>query len=176
LQSIANILFFKGVWFGSLFGAGTGRPWLGLILLCGFAGWHFAHSRHREADVWLLGAAALTGFLLDTLFLQLGVLDYAAPLPSTQLAPFWIVVMWMNFALTLNVSMRWLQGRYALSALLGAVGGPLAYIAGVELDAAAWGMDTTNALVVIAAAWALAVPTLSGLAHRMVLRTETVPA
>ncbi len=176
MQSIANILFFKGVWFGSLFGAGTGRPWLGLVLLCAFAAWHFAHSRHREADLWLLGAAALTGLLLDTLFLQLGVLDYAHPLPSSQLAPFWIVVMWMNFALTLNLSMRWLQGRYLLSAALGLIGGPLAYIAGVELGAADWGMRTVNALVVIGIAWALAVPLLSGFAHRMVLRAASVPA
>ena len=133
-------------------------------------------AQTKATPGWLLAAAALTGLLLDTLFLQFGVLDYAHPLPSSEMAPFWIVVMWMNFALTLNLSMRWLQGRYALAAVLGLVGGPLAYIAGVELGAADWGMDMTSALVVIGIAWALAVPLLSGFARRMVLRAEMIPA
>ena len=164
MHSLANILFFKGVWLGSLIGAGTGRPWLGLALLAAFGTWHFAHSRHRLVDAGLLAAAGLTGLVLDTIFLRTGVLEYAQPFPSSDYAPFWIVVMWMNFALTLNLSMRWLQGRALLAAVFGLLGGPLAYLAGVKLHAAQWGVSPESALLTIGLAWAIAVPLLSSLA------------
>jgi hypothetical protein len=176
LPSLVNLLFFKGVWLGSLIGAGSGRPWLGLLLLSGFLVWHLFHSEHRRVDLYLLAAAGVTGLVLDTLFLQLGVLNYAHPLPSADLAPFWIVLMWMNFALTLNLSMRWLQGRYWLAAAMGLAGGPLAYIAGVELGAAQWAMTTGSALLVIGLAWSLAVPLLAGFAHRLMSRPAAIPA
>jgi hypothetical protein len=43
--------------------------------------------------------------------------------------------MWIAFATTLNVSMRWLRGRPELALLFGAVGGPLAFYAGERLGA-----------------------------------------
>jgi len=161
VKGIVNIVLFKAVWLGSLVGAGSGRPWLGLMLLAGFALVHFRLTPNPRADAWLLGAAAVCGLCLDTLFAQAGLLDYAQPLPVDGMAPFWIVVMWMNFALTLNVSMRWLQGRPWLAVLLGAAGGPLAYVAGVSLGAAAWVAPPQTALTLIGIAWAVAVPALT---------------
>ena len=49
------------------------------------------------------------------------------------LAPYWIVALWMLFATTLNVTFRWLQPRPALAAALGAVFGPVSYIAGAAV-------------------------------------------
>ena len=64
-----------------------------------------------------------------------GWLEYPSGILLSNTAPHWIVAMWVLFASTLNVSLRWLRGRWALATLLGAVAGPLAYYGGAGLGA-----------------------------------------
>jgi hypothetical protein len=82
------------------------------------------------------------------------------------LAPYWIVAMWGLFATTLNLSMSWLRGRQWLAALLGAVGGPLAYLAGARLGGLQM-PDPVLALAVQALGWAVLLPVLNRLAERL---------
>ncbi|MCC5793154.1 MAG: DUF2878 domain-containing protein [Chromatiales bacterium] len=162
----ANFVLFQVVWLLSLLGAGNGLPWLGAAAFTLFAAWHLGGSRTRGADLRLLLVAALAGLFVDTFYVQAGLLSYSAPLPVDGLAPFWILIMWMNFALTVNESLNWLHGRPWLAAALGAVGGPLAYWAGIGLGAAALTGDALLAFIVLALSWGLAVPLLFSLAAR----------
>lgn len=167
LNALINFFGFQSVWFLSLFGAGTHRSWLGAIALLAFTAWHFRAVPNPRAEFVIVLVACAVGFVVDTAFIQANLLAYAEPLPFAAVAPYWILGMWVNFALTLNGSMRWLHGRYLLSALLGAIGGPLAYVAGIRLGAAEL---LSSGLVVygaLAGVWALAVPLL-------VLATERV--
>jgi hypothetical protein len=161
---VANVVGFHLVWFLSLYGAGRGQAWLGAAVLLPFVGWHLRSGVAWRAELAVAAAAALTGFLADSLFAQTGILRYAAPWPVPGLAPAWIVVMWINFALTLNVALRWLRGRGVLAAVLGGLGGPFAYIAGVRLDAATLAAAPVMAYAVIALVWAVAVPALVAVA------------
>jgi hypothetical protein len=72
----------------------------------------------------------------------------------------------MLFATTLNVSLRWLRGRPLLGALLGAVGGPLAYLAGAKLGGIEL-LEPALALSALAAGWALLLPLLQRLATEL---------
>jgi len=156
----ANLLFFKAVWLTSLVGAGSGRPWLGAVLMAAFLAWHFSTTETRQADAGLMALAATAGFAIDTSFIHTRIFAYSEPVPFDGIAPFWILVMWMNFALTLNLSLRWLHGRRLAAMLLGAVGGPLAYLAGIKLGAAELTADPLLAAVSVGVAWAVAVPLL----------------
>lgn len=160
LRALANFIGFQSVWFFSLFGAGSQRAWLGALALGAFTVWHFATAANPRADVLLVIVACVVGFIVDTAFIQLHLLNYAEPLPFRAVAPYWIIGMWVNFALTLNGSMRWLHGRYVLSAALGAIGGPLAYVAGVRLGAASLVASAPVVYGALAVAWSVAVPLL----------------
>ncbi len=70
--------------------------------------------------------------------------------------------MWMIFATTINVSLRWLKGQIALSALLGAIAGPFAYWAGSQLGGV-WMVEPLFATVALALGWATAMPLLISL-------------
>jgi hypothetical protein len=72
-----------------------------------------------------MGAAAVIGMLLDSARIWSGLVAFAAPLPFAWLAPDWILVLCLAFALPLNHSMAALQGRPRIAAALGPVGGPL---------------------------------------------------
>jgi hypothetical protein len=167
VRGLVNFFGFQSVWFLSLFGAGTQRSWLGAVALAAFTLWHFSTAANPRADLVLVAVACAVGFIVDTAFIQAHLLAYAEPLPFAAVAPYWILGMWINFALTLNGSMRWLHGRYLLAAGLGAIGGPLAYMAGVRLGAAELLAGGTVVYGSLAVAWAIAVPLL-------VLATERV--
>ena len=160
LRAIVNFVGFQSVWFLSLFGAGTHRSWLGAVALAVFTAWHFRSAHNPRAELVLVAIAGMVGLVVDTIFIQTHLLAYAEPLPFAAVAPYWILGMWINFALTLNGSMRWLHGRYWLAAALGAIGGPLAYAAGVKLGAAVLLAGDVVVYGVLAVAWAIAVPLL----------------
>ena len=64
-----------------------------------------------------------------------------------------MVSLWIAFATTLNHSLRWLVNRPVAAALCGAIGGPLAYLAGAKLGALTIGAPLP-AIALIAVLWA----------------------
>jgi hypothetical protein len=73
--------------------------------------------------------------------------------------------MWMLFATTLNVSLRWLR-RFPLAAIaLGAIGGPLAYWGGARLGAMEFTAPVA-ATAALAIGWGALTPFLVWLARR----------
>ena len=74
--------------------------------------------------------------------------------------------MWMLFATTLNVSMRWLRGRPVLAAVFGFLGGPASYIAGQKLGGIML-VSQPAALSALAIGWAIIMPTLMWLSENL---------
>ena len=74
--------------------------------------------------------------------------------------------MWALFSTTLNVSMAWLKNRLVLASVMGAVFGPLSYLAGQRLGAIEL-LDTRSAIVALAMIWALVMPVLTYAAARL---------
>jgi Protein of unknown function (DUF2878) len=74
--------------------------------------------------------------------------------------------MWVLFASTLNVSLRWLRGRWTLAALLGAMAGPLAYYGGAKLGGVVIS-EPVLAFTALAIGWAAFVPLLIRLSTRL---------
>jgi hypothetical protein len=77
-----------------------------------------------------------------------------------------MVALWVLFATTFNASLRWLRGRPLLAMALGAVGGPLAYLAGAQLGAISF-PELASGLAVQAAGWTLLMPLLMRIADRL---------
>jgi tetrahydromethanopterin S-methyltransferase subunit D len=73
-----------------------------------------------------------------------------------------MVMLWVNLATTLSVSMGWLRGRYVRATLFGGIGGPVAYYSGAKL-AAMTAMPDLPGFLGIGLAWAIALPLLYGL-------------
>ena len=67
-------------------------------------------------------------------------------------------MLWMIFAITLNHSLVWLKNRISLSVIFGAIGGPLAYLAGEKLGAII--ITQQLSLVLLSIGWALITPFL----------------
>ncbi len=83
--------------------------------------------------------------------------------------------MWLVFATTLNVSLRWLRGLPLAALGLGAVGGPLAYWGGERLGAMTFVVPVA-ATAAIAVGWVVLTPVLVRLARRFDGYAPAAPA
>lgn len=171
-----NIIGYQLVWMTTVGGAAHGLWWAGMPVLAVFAAWQWRASSVPWADLKLVLIAAVIGFAVDSAFAASQLLHYQTPLPSTLLAPIWILVLWMGFALTLNHSMQFLRGHMVWAVAFGAIGGPVAYLAAdrfwgaVRFDQPMW-----QVIVALALAWAIVTPVLVASADHL-SRAEAVPA
>jgi hypothetical protein len=175
MSMLINFIAFQVGWFACVLGAANGMPWLGPIVVTAAVALHLARARRPLPELWLVCCAMVFGLVADSLLLATGWLSYPAGLWLPGLAPYWIVAMWALFATTLNVSMGWMRGRPLLTFLMGAVGGPLSYLAGQKLGA----IDLNPpgyALAALALAWGVAMPLLMWLSGRLDgVREPSVP-
>lgn len=161
-----NLAGYQLVWLAAVMWAAAGRPWLAVAVALVFALLQWLASAQRHSDLRLVAAALLLGVVLDGALAAAGILHYASATPAL-LAPLWILAIWVAFAMTLNHSLGFLRGRSWLAALLGAVGGPLAYLGAADgFGALAWVAPRPQALVVLAIGWAIAMATLAVLVQR----------
>ena len=175
---ILNVLAAQIGWFGSVFGGAHQMPWIGLLAALVALSIHFFYARRPAEELILILSCAAIGAIFDSALVAAGWVGYYSGQFSDVMAPYWIITMWMLFATTLNVSMRWLRGRATLAAIFGLIGGPLAYIGGEKLG----GIDLVNqfaALAALAIGWAVMMPILVWLAETFDGMSETsarVPA
>ena len=158
MKNLINIASFQGVWFASVLGAAHGHPWLGALVLVPFLGWQLRTSADPGYDLRALLVLGVAGLMIDSVYPLLGSLSYSSPWPSPNLAPAWLVLMWVNLALTLNHSLAWLRRRYLLTALFGGIGGTLSYWAGARLGAMQLHWPASTVVPLIGAVWALLLP------------------
>lgn len=164
---VANVVAFQLGWLACVLGAAAGRPWLGPLVALPVLAFHLRSAARPTVELALLAAAGLTGLVLDSLLVLAGRLAFTQGVLAPGLAPYWMVALWLLFATTFNVSLRWLRIRPAIAALLGAVGGPLAYLAGARVGAAEVLEPAWATHLAVALAYALATPLLLALARRL---------
>ena len=171
-RKAANVALFQAAWFAAVLGAARGMLWLGPLVMIPTLAVHLLLQEDRQAEVKLLLAAGVLGFIFDTAFVAGGVFTPLQHLFPRPLSPPWMICLWLNFAATLNVSMAWLRGRYLLAALFGAIGGPLAYYSGARLGATET-LPTTTGMLLLAVGWGAMTPLLVWLARIFSSKTET---
>ena len=164
-KTILNILLFQAAWFVTIFAAGTGYPYIGLLYTIIWMFFHFSFFvKNRFAEWNLLLFAALLGYVFDSLMVYLGVFVFPAEAMLGAPSTIWMVALWINLAATLNFSMSWLKGRLLLASLLASIAGPATYYAGSRFDAI--NMQASWSLYAIALQWFVAMPLLLWFSQR----------
>jgi hypothetical protein len=102
------------------------------------------------------------GAAIESIFAAAHVTAYQSADLMLGLAPVWMAGLWALLSTTLDVSLRWLRGRWLLGITLGAAAGAMSYAGGARLGALS--LPRGYSLWVIAAVWGLALPLLIQLA------------
>lgn len=148
-SQIVNALLFQLGWFACIFGAKY--PWLLLVALA-CLGAHFTWVARWRVEGRLVARVALFGCALDTFLLNLGVFDFAS---DSRLVPAWLALLWALFATTLNHCLAWSARPWWRACLLGAIAGPLAYLAGSQLAGLSLPLGTLPTLLLLTPLWAV---------------------
>jgi hypothetical protein len=165
MHVLANAVAFKLVWAAAILGAANLSPWLGVWAAAAVLTGHLWAVPNKHQELRLVLLTALIGFSSDSLFAATGMLQYSSGQFATWMGPVWILGLWIAFGTTLNVSFRWPQNRWMLASMLGAVSGPMSYMAGSKMGAVSFG-DPTLAMISLSATWAVLLPTLLALAAK----------
>jgi len=170
---LVDVVCYQLGWFSCVLGAAHHHAWAGVTAAVALTVFHLAllESPARQwQEIRLVVAVMVAGLLVDGTLSALGWVRYPQGQPAPFVPPVWMLCLWMLFATLLPGALAWLRGRPVLAALLGALGGPLAYLAGERLGAIALGEGVAPlvGLAVLAVAWAVVIPLLVRLSERLV--------
>ncbi|WP_194790832.1 DUF2878 domain-containing protein [Pseudomonas sp. UFMG81] len=155
---VANALWLQAGWWGCVLGAR--QPWLLGVVVAGLAV-HLGLCRHLSEEVRTVLRIGILGCLLDSLLGALGVFAFTqSPLPA------WLALLWLVLASGLRHSLAWAHRPLWRGVLAGALGGPLAYLAGAPLAGVELPLGPTATALILAPIWALWLPLCLHLAAR----------
>ena len=164
----ANWFWFYVGFVAALSGSNMKYPGSGPVVIVGWLTGHLVNAKHPRGEIKLLFASAGIGYVLDSIITLMGVLKFHEPAHWGWPIPLWMVMMWPNFAGTLNSSMKWLRGRYQVGAIMGAIAGPFSYYGGVKWGSVDLGWSYWGSMIVIGIEWAFAMPLLLWLSAKWV--------
>lgn len=156
---LINFIGFQVAWFSCVLMAAKDQPSVGIYVVLLVVLLHLYLINNRLRNLSLLIIVTIIGSAWDSLLTSQGILVFSNGIISNKLAPSWIIAMWLGFATTLNVSLRWLYQRYFLAFILGLIAGPLAYQSGAALGAVSI-PNTMMANIYLAGGWAIIMPLL----------------
>jgi hypothetical protein len=156
-----QVALFQIVWFACAIGASSGSSWPGLLTAAVAIGVHLAAVSDCGRALKVIAICAVAGIVFETLLVASGAVRYAAPWPSPAFAPAWIVALWATLGMTLDATRRLLAAvKVPMLAALGAIFGPLSYLAGARLGALDLGPSPIPSLIAVSAVWAAVLPLL----------------
>ncbi|WDE04190.1 DUF2878 domain-containing protein [Thalassomonas viridans] len=142
---LINALVFNLMWFGCIY---WGNPFSLLVPV--WAVLHLRFSRNSKLESRYVLLVTILGTTIDSLLMNFGVFDFAQ---TGFIVPFWLIMIWLSFALTLNSSLKFLQRHTLIQFLAGAVFPPLSYFAGYALGAVSFGYSTLFTLLLLSLIW-----------------------
>ncbi|MDQ1348985.1 MAG: hypothetical protein QG573_2363 [Acidobacteriota bacterium] len=168
---LLNLMLYEAGWFACVLGAAWGQGGAGAALAGTLLLIHLALARDRPSEVKIVALCGAVGFVLDSTQSLTGRLSFTGPwlfpAGTGATAPVWVLMLWLQLGTTLRSSLAWLSRRYGLAAALGAVGGPVAFLAGERLGAATWGEPRWLTALSLAMVWGAATPLLVFVADRI---------
>lgn len=159
-SALKNLVMFKMGWIACVALAAAGQPLWATVAVAFVVALHLAAVPVVVKEAMLLAASAVIGLAWESLLVWTGLVSYPASGALAPLAPYWIVAMWVLFATTINHGLKWVKKSWAIAALAGMVGGPLAFYGGSAMGAVEFS-HTLTSLLAIGAGWAVLMPLLA---------------
>lgn len=159
MNKLLNAVGFQIGWWACIAGVRLGLEIETIVLCSCWIAVQLWMSTSRQQDIKLAAAALLLGICADSLLQYFSVIDFYG-WSFGLLSPFWLWLLWVMFALTLNASLDFLKKLPLIPvSLLGLFFGPFTYVAGAKLGAAQLAVSPVSMLC-LAGVWAIALPLL----------------
>ena len=97
---------------------------------------------------------ASIGIFVDGYLSFIGLFAFA----NDALVPFWLIVLWFGFSITLQRGLKFLNKHWIFAALLGSFGGSTSYLSGYYLGAVDFGFSFKTSLIILVLHWLVLMP------------------
>jgi hypothetical protein len=164
---LLNYVAYQIGWLAAIVGAASGHGTGGASLAFALTGGHVMLARDRRGELALVLAALAAGVVVESGQIASGTYRVLADAPAGVLPPLWLLALWAQFATTFRFSLRRVMTRPWSAMLFGAVGGPIAFLAGERLGAVELAVPLGPALARLVVAWGLALAWLAWLTRRL---------
>ena len=144
-----NIFGFYFCWWISIYGASVEIYYLGPLSVLLFLFIHLYKIVYHKNEILFLIICFFVGATIDTLLLRFNVIEYDGFLPYYyDIAPLWVVCLWVCFGATISHSFKWVKRRYLLLSILGAMSGPIIYFSATKFNTLHF-INETNYKIII---------------------------
>lgn len=154
---LLNSITFNLAWLGCIV---LGNQFSFLVLV--WAAIHLFYSSSFKTEFVFIVLITLIGFLVDSGLLHLGVLVFSG---YTTIIPFWLTMLWLAFAMTLNGCLAPLQKYPLLQCIVGAFFPAFSYLTGGALGAVSFSYSPVQTALIISVLWAGLLPLFFYLNH-----------
>ena len=164
MQKILLIVWFlayKVAWLACVLGGGVyGYPLLAAIPMLIWVVIWIAVQQNKRSLLYTCIFALLYGAMMDSVLVLLGTMRFAPHAETGTPSPLWMMMLWLGFGAIYEKSLGVLKNKKYVLPIIGAIGGPMAYIGGANMGAVEIGRSETEFIILIGIEWALALPLL----------------
>lgn len=166
---LLNVVLSYAAWFAVATLAARGEFALAVLPSLAVVAIHIAvmPAERRRPEMLLCLSAVPIGFLVEGFNMAAGATSYAAGAAIAGTPPAFMLGLWMAFATLANVSLAWLKDLLWLAVAFGGLAAAPSYYAGSKIGALSLGEPLWLSLMIIGAAWAVALPVLLWIARRI---------
>jgi len=160
-QHETRFLIFNGIafyiyWWLCFLGASKEEYFYGPIIGILYIIIHFIIIDNKFKEFKYILICMLFGFFVETLMLKFDFIFYKGILANKlDIAPFWIIILWMGFGTTVFHSFKWILGRYKLSVLLGSIFTPIAYMSADKIGAITFNYSLLISYLILSFIWGI---------------------
>lgn len=168
--SVMSAILFQIGWFVCIFCP----PIIVLIYVVFYGVVHFLFICHQSL-FWLFSLRLFfVGIAIDAFWVYSGIIQLA---PVDKVIPYWLVCLWIMFALALPFGFGFIRKHNVLAVGLGLLGAPLSYIAGAAgRDDAMLMSPIWQSVLCIGVSWAVVLLLSNLMQHKMKLFTSNEQA
>jgi hypothetical protein len=153
-----NIIVFNLLWIGLVLGRDSlihlTLPSLLIYLAC--------LLRIGDLKLHQILLPALIGITIDSSLTFFGIFIFTG---SSLIVPFWLIVLWVNFSTTLNLSLSFIGKNKLVAFGLGATALPFNYTVGERLGAVTFGEPYLFSILILVLVWSVSFPILFMVSH-----------
>ena len=130
-------------------------------MLLWIAAWIWYEKKHWRPVLYITLFSGLYGATFDSIMVLTEVMVFPPHFNFGIPSPFWMVTLWLGFGALVEKSFNKLYGKWVICALLGVIGGPMAYLGGFEMGAVDLGVSRYSFIFWVGLEWLIAMPLLT---------------
>jgi hypothetical protein len=153
---VVNGALYQTGWFACVLGAAWGHEAAGAFAAAALMAGHLAASADRRVDLHTMLGTVAVGAAVEGLQIAAGTYHTLGGGAPSAVPPLWLLALWAHFATTFRYSLRAIVARPWAALLFGALGGPVAFLAGERLGAVTLARPLGPAVTALALGWAAA--------------------